>query len=780
MEKHSGWYLEGPGGQAIGPFTEEEVLDKWRRGEVHRKTLCWREGMANWEAIGHVEPFASTASVAGKMRGKGSLAIFALLAVVIIAGGGFLIALPRWQTSSALKNAREAIAAGRYEEAGHDLVQLLRDDPDNDQALYLAAVATLQDYASKTDSGEQTGFRSSAPNSKQLAVAQETFEKAFKANSHWREQAREDLADTISLVPHDAPDVFGRTLAISKTLAKLDVFDQAELAPMLLDSARQASRGAGQQPCTLAFVREVLEGSPDSAKEIVALLMRRQDGGTNTDGWNSPSRQLRSWAGEETKLAGPFCSALLELGAEWSEEGKYDRADEALVAAADIDKATAAEVARRRLKNLAAQLAAGKCGDAAARLNEIVGADSKLAGPAAELVAKAFGPLVQADPNCEVHLARSIQAALADLGPERHLQAGRALMEAEAYALAVRELSAFLRAEPGHGVAMELLAEAKIEKCADEGKRALAEGDYAAAKRAFQEGLSVDSENNELKNGLEKAETGLRGKEIGAVLERAKRLVANDRYEEAERELKAVLSDDAGQEHAEAKALYQRIADTLFDREYSKAEELFGFGRYAEASELLEKAIALKPDEPKAVSLIEKVDRQLCEEWCERAKELVARTRHAEAETLVRQALERRPKDATANALLSDIRARRAKPETADLNGIWRTESGERYRLKGTDEQVTLEMVVLSGGMNSWFGTLKREGADLDGEYRFVVSQAAGVERRVQVKASIESPTLIKVHAKDVRWSDRAKTRGRGFGVFELRKEEGGVPGDTP
>ena len=57
-QSHS-WYIRGEGNQPAGPFTTEELLQSWRAGRLRTNTICWREGMSHWLALGQVEPFAS-------------------------------------------------------------------------------------------------------------------------------------------------------------------------------------------------------------------------------------------------------------------------------------------------------------------------------------------------------------------------------------------------------------------------------------------------------------------------------------------------------------------------------------------------------------------------------------------------------------------------------------------------------------------------------------------------------------------------------------------------
>lgn len=52
------WYLPGHGDQNAGPFTQDEIVAKLRKGQIVPATPCWREGMDNWVPLAHTGEFA--------------------------------------------------------------------------------------------------------------------------------------------------------------------------------------------------------------------------------------------------------------------------------------------------------------------------------------------------------------------------------------------------------------------------------------------------------------------------------------------------------------------------------------------------------------------------------------------------------------------------------------------------------------------------------------------------------------------------------------------------
>jgi hypothetical protein len=62
--------------EPVGPLTEEEVLERIRRGEVTARTYAWKEGFDDWERLGYLPPFmeltgdpGAETPRAGKRRG---------------------------------------------------------------------------------------------------------------------------------------------------------------------------------------------------------------------------------------------------------------------------------------------------------------------------------------------------------------------------------------------------------------------------------------------------------------------------------------------------------------------------------------------------------------------------------------------------------------------------------------------------------------------------------------------------------------------------------------
>ena len=71
-QENAVWYLAAKGNQHAGPYTSGQVLQGLQKGRVSPTTLCWRKGMAGWQRLAQVEPFASAAASCGAAAAGGT------------------------------------------------------------------------------------------------------------------------------------------------------------------------------------------------------------------------------------------------------------------------------------------------------------------------------------------------------------------------------------------------------------------------------------------------------------------------------------------------------------------------------------------------------------------------------------------------------------------------------------------------------------------------------------------------------------------------------------
>ena len=69
------WYIPGEGKQPAGPFTAEQVVERWQEGRLRADAVCWREGMLQWLPLSQVEPFATAMRSASPSKHPAPLAI---------------------------------------------------------------------------------------------------------------------------------------------------------------------------------------------------------------------------------------------------------------------------------------------------------------------------------------------------------------------------------------------------------------------------------------------------------------------------------------------------------------------------------------------------------------------------------------------------------------------------------------------------------------------------------------------------------------------------------
>lgn len=56
-EQTAEWYLGGEGDLPVGPMSADALFMKYRQGEIGEQTLCWREGLADWQPLEETPPF---------------------------------------------------------------------------------------------------------------------------------------------------------------------------------------------------------------------------------------------------------------------------------------------------------------------------------------------------------------------------------------------------------------------------------------------------------------------------------------------------------------------------------------------------------------------------------------------------------------------------------------------------------------------------------------------------------------------------------------------------
>lgn len=67
LPRYFDWYVAVEG-NAEGPFTVDDLNERWSRGELSADTPCWREGMGDWHPLAHHPILIATISQRPRKR----------------------------------------------------------------------------------------------------------------------------------------------------------------------------------------------------------------------------------------------------------------------------------------------------------------------------------------------------------------------------------------------------------------------------------------------------------------------------------------------------------------------------------------------------------------------------------------------------------------------------------------------------------------------------------------------------------------------------------------
>jgi tetratricopeptide (TPR) repeat protein len=230
------WYIVDENNQPAGPLAAATILARLQSRQCDRTTLCWREGMPDWQPLGHVEPFAGMMT---QMKAEGRKHAWRIplrigVAVVIIAclaAAGttayFVIMGPAER-----RQGQKLISAGRYQEALRILAPYVKRKPLDNKAQYLLAIAQVNEYAT-ADTGAGFGM-SFVRTDVSLNGVKKNLGQVFAVEPGWREKARDDLAAASARIPPGAFDAATRALGIARLRSELGLTDKVELAAELL------------------------------------------------------------------------------------------------------------------------------------------------------------------------------------------------------------------------------------------------------------------------------------------------------------------------------------------------------------------------------------------------------------------------------------------------------------------------------------------------------------------------------------------------------------------
>lgn len=322
-EQKAVWYLPDEAGQPVGPYASNKILEQLSKGRMPESTLCWREGMPDWQPLAAVEPFAAeiklTRSAARKRMFRIVIAISFVVCVIAAAAVVYIIMMGPPE----VRRAKEFIAAGLYTETSEVLGPYVNRNPLNNEAVYLLAVANVNEYATaKSDRAGLLGsFMATKP---PLEQAKELFARVFKADPEWIEKAKIDIADAALRIPSDAQDALNRNLEISRLQAKLNLADKKYLAGELLK--KLISQGALQDRYNLhqEAALEILGWDPSLGQQIITQMLG--DENVTPQQLSMTVTILQRWARERPAFAQILLIGLLNRAKSLSDAGRNDLA----------------------------------------------------------------------------------------------------------------------------------------------------------------------------------------------------------------------------------------------------------------------------------------------------------------------------------------------------------------------------------------------------------------------------------------------------------------------
>jgi len=386
MPDDHGWYLTGPEDQSVGPLSAEDVLARRRQNAITDRSLCWREGMADWAQLADTEPFASELRRQRVRARKSVVRLVIALAVVsaAIAIGYSLVARHK-RESAPLRQATALIDAGQYRAAIQILESFLKEHPASPKALEPLGIATLKEYAAAPPDARSIV----AGDPREHPAIKAAVESLVRAGLQGP-QAEQKLAAIASSVPPTAPDRLGRMLALASVREKLKAAAPEVLADELLQAAAIAPPEDLHRHENELLWQCVLAWKPAAAGQLLSLLTGPGPAGSGQV-QSAMALVARSAAGN-AEATQALAATAISLAGRIAGESDYAAADVVLNAAQSLDPAQESAAGQQRLELARSRIAAGDCAGAL----RLLGAMNVAPGtPAAETASTAYLDIAQ-------------------------------------------------------------------------------------------------------------------------------------------------------------------------------------------------------------------------------------------------------------------------------------------------------------------------------------------------------------------------------------------------
>lgn len=337
-EQKAVWYLPDEAGQPVGPYASNQILEQLSTGQMPETTLCWREGMPDWQPLTEVEPFAAeiklTKAAASKRMRRIVIAISCIVCVIAAAAVVYIMMMGPPE----VRRAKELMAAGLYTETSEVLGPYVNRNPLNDEAVYLLAIANVNEYV--TAKPDRIGLLGGLMGTRTfLEQAKELFARVFKADPKWIDKAKTDIADTVIRIPSDAPDALNRSLEISRLRAELNLADKKQLAGELHKKLVSQGMPQGRYNLNQEAILQTLSWDPSLSGQIITRMLG--DENTTPQQLSVTVTLLQRWARERPAFAKILSVELLNRAKLLSDAGRNDQAKILLSNALVIDPTAA-------------------------------------------------------------------------------------------------------------------------------------------------------------------------------------------------------------------------------------------------------------------------------------------------------------------------------------------------------------------------------------------------------------------------------------------------------
>ncbi len=722
-EQSHPWYVRGAAGQPAGPFSTEQVLESCRAGRLDADSICWHEGLAQWLALGEVEPFATVvASASVSLAAAGATAPSAALvgapsvaargqpghrrptstAWIVWAATGGAVALcamvagvvllwPRNELKEPPRSENPPLqSAGQHSDAG-------REGPDA-----AALTKIIQDYAARLRAAYQ-------------AQSTEIQREATVASAVAELKARVAKCGTVALTGKVVEIIQEPSMLGGGTRDRWGI--SMDLPPEFEPLVRDGACTFGSKvwvDLERSKALSIHKGDPITVRGTVSYIQ----GGLLLSGDNCVAIQV--WPNSKDSVTKGF--GLGNLGTPHT----------LVVPVSDSVACSVGPFAS-------------------------LGVCHFLGGPARS---SGTGPLP----------AQSAEARVSGLGganfgsppkkkrPEQQKEEKERYEKSVAQAAQAVEQGQWQEAENTvlaasrrfpdlyENRARKILNDARFGLALDRAKTSLGAGDLDAAMTAVDAALRIRFADQEAKD--------LRGKICRlqvAKLEVQSRTASNAgdfagavRFLQQAAEL---LPDDAG--------LRDKLDTASMELHRSKAENALAADNLSQAgTELLAaRDILARHATDQSASLRKALDalaEKVAAESRKKAKARADLRQYDDARRAVRLGLRLSAKDQDLADLLKEIEKLAADPKTANLSGKWAWPDGECRLTDNGTETIGYKALKLPKGIRSCTGGWTRKGDKLVGKFRVVLARSPGTDNEGTVTATVKDAKTLAVFWQDV------------------------------